>query len=177
MWCGSAQSPPWPSTPTPLYAGTCGGVFKSTDGGGSWSAANVGLSATSVLALAIDPQASTILYAGTSGGGAFKSSDGGGSWSAANVGLSATSVLALAIDPQASTTLYAGTSGSGLGVFDASISGGGVFKSTNGGGGGGPLNTGAIATAGSPGALYPPDPPPGSAGTSDRVFKSTDCAS
>jgi len=58
------------------------------------------------------------------------------------VGLSATSVLALAIDPQASITLYAGTSGSGLGVFDASISGGGVFKSTNGGAGGAPLTRG-----------------------------------
>src|SRR5256885_12494843 len=34
-----------PTTPTTLYAGTYGGVFKSTDGGGSWSAANVGLSA------------------------------------------------------------------------------------------------------------------------------------
>ena len=58
------------------------------------------------------------------------------------MGLSATSVLALAIDPQASITLYAGTSGSGLGVFDASISGGGVFKSTNGGAGGAPLTRG-----------------------------------
>src|SRR5256885_4500564 len=121
-----------PETPTTLYAGTYGGVFKSTDGGGSWSAANVGLSATSVLALAIDPQASITLYAGTSGGGVFKSSDGGGSWSAANGGPNATSVLALAIDPQASITLSAGTRGTGLRAFDASISGGGVFQSANG---------------------------------------------
>src|SRR3989454_55095 len=148
-----------PQTPTTLYAGTTPGVFKSTDGGSSWSAANVGLSATSVLALAIDPQASITLYAGTSGGGGVKSSDGGGSWSAANVGLSATSALALAIDPQASITLYAGTSGSGLGVFDASISGGGVFKSTNGGGGGGPAYTAMIATPGSPGAPLTHGPP------------------
>src|SRR3989442_10200699 len=107
--------------------------------GGSCSPAIVVLRTPRAPALAIDPQASTTLYAGTTGGGVFKSSDGGGSWSAANVGLSATSVLALAIDPQASTTLYAGTSGSGFGAFYASISGGGVFKSTNGGGGGSPL--------------------------------------
>src|SRR3989449_2612036 len=33
-----------PQTPTTLYAGTSGhGVFKSTDGGGNWSAVNTGL--------------------------------------------------------------------------------------------------------------------------------------
>src|SRR2546430_10325935 len=107
-----------------------------------------------MLALAGDRQASATVRAGASGGGVFKSSDGGGSWSAANVGLSATSVLALAIDPQASITLYAGTSGSGLGAFDASISGGGVFKSTNGGGGRGPRYTRAIPNPGSSGVLH-----------------------
>jgi hypothetical protein len=35
-----------PSTPTTLYAGIGGGVFKSTDGGRSWSAANTGLTTT-----------------------------------------------------------------------------------------------------------------------------------
>src|SRR5207247_5237385 len=114
--------------------------------------------------------ASTILYAGTSGGGVFKSSDGGGSWSAANVGLSATSVLALAIDPQASITLYAGTSGSGLGVFDASISGGGVFKSTNGGGGWSPVNTGLIENAGCSVAISPKDPTQHCAGPRYRAL-------
>ncbi|MGQ9568633.1 MAG: hypothetical protein ACUVWW_11370, partial [Anaerolineae bacterium] len=29
-----------PATPTTLYAGTWGGVFKSTNGGGNWSAVN-----------------------------------------------------------------------------------------------------------------------------------------
>ena len=32
-----------PLTPSILYAGTDGGVFKSTDGGGSWRAINAGL--------------------------------------------------------------------------------------------------------------------------------------
>ncbi|MFQ5962208.1 MAG: hypothetical protein ACE5MG_12510 [Candidatus Methylomirabilales bacterium] len=40
-----------PGTPTTLYAGTQGGaVFKSTDGGASWSASNTGLTNTSVFA-------------------------------------------------------------------------------------------------------------------------------
>ena len=47
-----------PTTPSTLYAGTgSDGVFKSTDGGGSWSAVNTGLPGTAVVvdALAIDP--------------------------------------------------------------------------------------------------------------------------
>ena len=57
-----------PKTPATLYAGTDGGVFKSTDGGMNWSAVNTGLTATGVHALAIDPQTPTTLYAGTYGG-------------------------------------------------------------------------------------------------------------
>src|SRR5678815_1934026 len=42
-----------PSTPATVYAGTySGGVFKSTDGGASWSAINSGLSDPNVSALA-----------------------------------------------------------------------------------------------------------------------------
>ena len=71
--------------------GAGGGIFKSTNGGGSWSAINAGLqfgSDTHVRALAIDPSTPATLYAGMErGGGAFKSTDGGGSWSAINAGL------------------------------------------------------------------------------------------
>jgi hypothetical protein len=50
-----------------LYAGTGGaGVFKSTDGGTTWSAA--GLSGNRVFALAIDPTTPSTLYAGTNAG-------------------------------------------------------------------------------------------------------------
>ena len=52
-------------TPTTLYAGTWGGVFKSTNGGGNWSAVNTGLTDTYVNALAIDPATPATLYAGT----------------------------------------------------------------------------------------------------------------
>ena len=44
-----------PTTPATLYAGTGGGVFKSTDSGGTWAAANTGLTNLDVAALAIDP--------------------------------------------------------------------------------------------------------------------------
>jgi photosystem II stability/assembly factor-like uncharacterized protein len=101
-----------PQTPATLYAGTRGGVFKSTDGGGTWGA--TGLGSFYVRAIAIDPRTPTTLYAGTSGAGVGKSTDGGASWSALNTGLTNLFVNALAIDPQTPTTIYAGTQ---AGVF------------------------------------------------------------
>jgi len=67
-----------PATPATLYAGTWGGgVFKSTNGGESWSAVNTGLTNTDVRALAIDPDTPATLYAGTWGGGVFSIQQGG----------------------------------------------------------------------------------------------------
>ena len=43
-------------------------MFKSTNGGGSWSAVNTGLTNPYVHALAIDPATTGTLYAGTTGG-------------------------------------------------------------------------------------------------------------
>ena len=83
-------------------------MFKSTNGGGNWSAVNTGLTIAYVRALAIDPVTPATLYAGTDGG-VFKSTNGGGNWDAVNTGLTNTYVHALAIDPATPATLYAGT--------------------------------------------------------------------
>src|SRR5437762_1254015 len=88
-----------PQTPTTLYAGTLGGgVFKSSNGGGSWTAINTGLTNLALRALAIDPQTPATVYAGTDGGNVFKSTNGGGNWTSIPTG--AFGVYALAIDPQ-----------------------------------------------------------------------------
>src|SRR3989449_11713344 len=63
-----------PQTPTTLYAGTSGhGVFKSTDGGGNWSAVNTGLTSpyggALVTALPTAPTTSTTPNGYTSAGG------------------------------------------------------------------------------------------------------------
>ena len=59
------------TTPTTLYAGTWGGVFKTTTGGASWAAANTGLTASTVRALALDPTSPTTVHAGTYGDSVF----------------------------------------------------------------------------------------------------------
>src|SRR5207253_3194887 len=97
-----------PVTPQTVYlcAGG-GGVFKSTNGGGSWSQVNNGLTDTSVHTLTIDPTAT--IYAGTSGGGVFKSTNGGGSWTPFNNGISGyIQVSSVALSSSATSTLYLG---------------------------------------------------------------------
>jgi pimeloyl-ACP methyl ester carboxylesterase len=95
-------------TPRTLYAGTpLEGVFKSTDAGATWSAANVGLPDAGVYALATDPGTPQTLYAGTLRG-VFKSTDGGSTWNALNTGLN-TPVVALAMDPVEPRRVYAGS--------------------------------------------------------------------
>jgi len=97
-----------------------------------------------VLALAIDPTNSQIIYAGSHASGIFKSSNGGGSWSAINTGLSSMVVNSLAIDPTNNQNIYAGT---GSGVFQ-SIDGGGTWSVLNNGLGGTNVLSLAIDPAG-----------------------------
>ena len=122
-----------PQTPSTVYAGTGGGVFKSTNGGASWSVINSGPTFAyynPVQALAIDPQTPSTVYAGIPGSGVFKSTNGGASWSAINIGITDTLIWVLAIDLQTPSTLYVTTNN------------GGVFKSTNGGASWSAINSG-----------------------------------
>ena len=72
--------------PSTIYAGGDGVVFKSTDGGASWSALSSGIGAAFVNVLAVDSSNPARIYAGTYGG-VFKTVDGGASWTAAGSGL------------------------------------------------------------------------------------------
>jgi hypothetical protein len=90
-----------------VYAVTASGIFKTLDRGMSWSAANMGLPETHVLALTLDPQDPGTLYAGTLSG-VFTSTDGAQSWSALYYpGLRPGGVWQLSFDPRSPTTLYA----------------------------------------------------------------------
>ncbi|MEI6206917.1 MAG: SUMF1/EgtB/PvdO family nonheme iron enzyme [Desulfuromonadales bacterium] len=132
-----------PSTPQTIYAGmndgtmnAYGSVYKSMNGGASWSEVSTGLPKRAAYCLAIDPSAPQTIYAGTWLAGIFKSTDGGATWSAINTGIptnSASYFGSLAIDPSTPQTIYAGTWV-------------GVFKSTNGGTSWSALNTGLTNT-------------------------------
>lgn len=85
-----------------------GGVYRSADGGASWSPANTGLQLpTSVNDLAFDPDDSRVLYAATSSG-VFRSADRGDSW-ATTPGRLPTPVRSVAVDPASPAKLFTGT--------------------------------------------------------------------
>ncbi|MCJ7589419.1 MAG: hypothetical protein MUQ00_16215, partial [Candidatus Aminicenantes bacterium] len=86
-----------PSNSTTVYAAAgYGGVFRSTDAGGTWQAMNAGLSSQDVRAVAVDPVTSATLYAATYPGGVFKSVNGGSSWKPMNKGLGSDEVSCVA---------------------------------------------------------------------------------
>jgi photosystem II stability/assembly factor-like uncharacterized protein len=152
-----------PATPSTLYAGTDGGgIFKSTDAGGTWSAVNTGLTSPNVRALAINPTTPATLYAGTVFGlGVFKSTDSGATWTVANTGLTSHYVDSLAINPATPTTVYAGTDG-------------GVFRSTDAGATWTAVNTGLTNLVVYALAIDPVTPTTLYAGTNGSgIFKST----
>src|SRR5260370_1344160 len=115
-----------PQNPDTIYAaGYDTALYKTTNGGARWTVVGYGLlfgygrQADSVIAVAIDPRDSNIVYAGTSAG-AFKSTDLGISWSAVKSRLITDAngplvISALAIDPQNPDTVYA--TGTYTGMF------------------------------------------------------------
>jgi photosystem II stability/assembly factor-like uncharacterized protein len=113
-----------PQQPDRTYATTrLSGLWRSTDSGATWSAANTGLPGGAVLrGLAVDPVVGT-LYAGQTGapGRLHTSLDGGDTWSPLNDELTFTTIHAFAADPADPDVAYAGAWG------------GGTWKTTNGG--------------------------------------------
>jgi photosystem II stability/assembly factor-like uncharacterized protein len=69
------------TNPLTVFASTRGGgVFKTTDGGDSWTPINNGLRVAGVESVVLDPHNPEILYAGTTGDGVFVTVDAGLSW-------------------------------------------------------------------------------------------------
>lgn len=109
-----------------MYAGMPEGVFKTTDGGATWTALKSAPPCVYGCAVAIRAPYPATLYLRTFGasdataGGLFKSEDGGQTWRNIGAGLGQRPVASVALDPGSRTTLYAGTSD-------------GLFKSTDDG--------------------------------------------
>jgi glucose/arabinose dehydrogenase len=123
-----------PRNPSTVYAGSsdpeagAGGIFKSLDGGQTWTIINRGLGdpaamsshPPSISALAIDPANTSIVYAAS--GYVFKSTDAGLNWTPVfTMAYPASPVTSLAIDPTSPSVVYAGTSYDG--VYRSSDSG------------------------------------------------------
>jgi photosystem II stability/assembly factor-like uncharacterized protein len=113
-----------PTNPNIIYIGGAdGGVWKTTNGGNSWTPLTDNQASLSLGALALDPQNPNIVYAGTgeanysgdsyNGIGILKSADGGLTWT--HIGLSnLPRIIKILVDPIDTRIVYAAGS---LGVY------------------------------------------------------------
>jgi len=127
------------NTPDTIYVGTAGGgVFKTTNGGTTWTPILDHAVSSSIGALAIAPSNPSIVWVGTGeannrqsaswGAGVYKSLDGGSTWT--SVGLeNSNSIGCIVIDPRDSNTVYIAVSGDQW----APSHDRGVYKTTDGG--------------------------------------------
>ncbi len=122
-----------------IFAGTAsGGVWKSVNGGISWSPIFDEMDVQSIGAVAVDPLNPSVVYVGTgegnprnshnSGKGIYKSLDGGKTWKC--LGLEATKTIhRIVINPQNPAQIWVGAMGS---VWGGNADRG-VFRSDDGG--------------------------------------------
>jgi len=118
------------------------GLYKTTNGGASWFAANTGIGTIkNILSIAVNPLNSNVLYCGTSFGVAaqtgpqkiYKSVNGGVTWTDVSSGLPNLStdlnpVRCLSISTSDTSVVIAGL------FVNTDTIGGGMYKTTNGGG-------------------------------------------
>lgn len=111
--------------PMNVFAGSSDGdIFRSTDGGTSWSVSDR-VDGTAINSLVMDSKDSRTLYAGTQGSGILKTSDGGATWTQISKQFGdqygdAKRTIRVVLDPSTPGTVY-------------DISKYGIIKSTDGG--------------------------------------------
>lgn len=130
-----------PTNPAVAYIGAAsGGVWKTTDTGGSWAPLFDDEATLSIGSVAVDPQNPQIVWAGTGepnggggsvtygGVGVLKSTDGGDTW--AHVGLEDTRYIGrVVVDPTNSNRVYVAA----LGAMWSTNPERGVYRTTDGG--------------------------------------------
>jgi photosystem II stability/assembly factor-like uncharacterized protein len=133
-----------PTNANNIYiAAASGGVWKTTNGGTSWTPLTDGQATTAMGAIAIAPSNPSIIYAGTGeanfatdslpGVGILKSTDGGSTWTLEGKSVfNRMCISKIVVDPTNANIVYAATTTAGVnGVYN--LGGGGVWKSTDGG--------------------------------------------
>ncbi|HKR63397.1 MAG TPA: hypothetical protein VJZ00_06660 [Thermoanaerobaculia bacterium] len=122
-----------PSDARVIYFTSTGGMFRSGDGGATWT--NITGTLTAPRMFTIDAHDPNVVYAADANS-IVKTRDGGATWT--RTGASFADLSAIAIDPRDSNVVYVGVS---CGVFFAkprdpvtqSLESAGVYKSTDGG--------------------------------------------
>ena len=103
-----------------LYIDNKSLLFKTENGGASWTLISFGDSDPEITAFALCPVNPNTAYAGTKSNGILKSIDGGVTWNSISNGISEVDIGALSIHPENPDLIWAGAAAE-------------LFKSTNGG--------------------------------------------
>jgi len=111
-----------PEDPAILYVGAIQGLFRTLDGGESWTEPAVDVLESSPLAVAFAPSDPDVVYvssfggtgSGEGSGGVFRSGDGGNSWAPVHDGLDDLAYPALGVHPTDPESLLVGTRGTGI---------------------------------------------------------------
>ncbi len=127
-----------PTNANLIYAGAAaGGVWRSTDFGGTWS--NIFNESYSIGSLALDPNNPNTIYVGTGeanpggvtiypGNGIWRSTDAGATWT--NLGLQNVGAIGtIAMHPSNSNRIFLAS----LGLYRSRTQDRGIYRSTNGG--------------------------------------------
>lgn len=113
-----------PKNPDIIYIATNDYIYKTRDGGRTWTNLSKGMSHSRVISMAVDPAYPATIYAGTKGDAVYKSYDGGQRWVSQRAGLDDATISSVVnqfvFDPALNTHLFAATT---MGVFE-SINGG-----------------------------------------------------
>ena len=113
-----------PTNPDILYIATNDYIYKTRDGGKTWTNLSKGMSYSRVIAMAIDPLYPATIYAGTKGDAVYKSYDGGQRWTSLRAGLDDATISSVVnqfiFDPADAQHLFLATT---MGVFETKNAG------------------------------------------------------
>ena len=110
-----------PSEPRTIFAGADDGIYRSSDGGQSFTRLESPMNLREVWKIAVDPTNPNIIFAGTRPAALYRSSDGGHSWRQLTVDMAeecpnvrVPRVTALAVDPANPRHVWAGVEVDGV---------------------------------------------------------------
>ena len=113
-----------PSSPSTVYAAAqLDGLWKSMDGGGTWSPARAGETGDAAVFIGVEPLAPSTVWV-ASNSGVFRSTDAGASWADRSSNLPSRRAFAMAIDPSDPNVLYVSVDAAGGGVYRSGDAGG-----------------------------------------------------
>lgn len=108
-----------PKNPEIIYVATNDYIYKTRDGGQTWTNLSQGMSHSRVIAMAIDPAYPATVYAGTKGDAVYKSHDGGQRWASMRSGLDDATITSVVnqflVDPADAQHMFLATT---MGVFE-----------------------------------------------------------